>query len=101
MPTFRKKSEVNNSRVKSGCYEDLGFKTHWKFRSNPQLSDLNSQPLHPLNQQRTQKDSEAEEHFHGSRPPAMPGFFRQHREMLSNVTCKDAVARESRFTFWE
>ncbi len=33
VPTFRKKSEVNDLRAKSRCYEGLGAKNDWKFRS--------------------------------------------------------------------
>ena len=32
MPTFKKKSEVNDPRVKSRRYEVLGPKNDWKFR---------------------------------------------------------------------
>jgi predicted secreted protein len=32
MPTFQKKLEVNETRVKSGFHEGLGAKTHWNFR---------------------------------------------------------------------
>ena len=32
MPTFREKSEVDNTRVKSRDYGDLGLKSRWNFR---------------------------------------------------------------------
>ena len=34
MPTFREKSEVDNTRVKSRDYGDLGLKSRWNFRYN-------------------------------------------------------------------
>ena len=34
MPTFREKSEVDNTRVKSRDYGDLGLKSRWNFRCN-------------------------------------------------------------------
>ena len=32
MPTFKEKSEVDDARVKSRHYDDLGLKTGWNFR---------------------------------------------------------------------
>ena len=32
MPTFKEKSEVDNTRVKSRDYGDLGLKSRWNFR---------------------------------------------------------------------
>ena len=37
MPTFRTKGEVNDRRVKSRRYEDLGPEIDWKFRYNFKL----------------------------------------------------------------
>ena len=37
MPTFREKSEVDNTRVKSRDYGDLGLKSRWNFRYNKGL----------------------------------------------------------------
>jgi hypothetical protein len=34
MPTFKEKSEVDDTRVKSRRDDDLGPKTGWNFRSN-------------------------------------------------------------------
>jgi hypothetical protein len=34
MPTFKEKSEVDNTRVKSRDYGDLGLKSRWNFRYN-------------------------------------------------------------------
>ena len=33
MPTFKEKSEVDDARVKSRHYDDLGLKTGWNFRN--------------------------------------------------------------------
>src|SRR5437667_3364882 len=56
MPTFRKKCEVNNRRVKSRCYKDSGPKIGWKLRCKVPLGALRSDCG-----------------YHGRSPSARPG----------------------------
>ncbi|SPE56591.1 hypothetical protein SBV1_2460010 [Verrucomicrobia bacterium] len=74
MPTFSKKSEVNDSRIKSNCYEDLGPKNHWKFRTK-----LNSLPPFsgwirgpPPRKSNPKKGEDARRHEHRCSAAARP-----------------------------
>jgi len=40
MPTFKEKSEVDNTRVKSRDYGDLGLKSRWNFRFNGDIGQI-------------------------------------------------------------
>jgi hypothetical protein len=46
MPTFRVKSEVKKTRVKSGFHEGLGAKNHWNFRRKEGQSPGKSLRVH-------------------------------------------------------